>query len=171
MPQHKTTSGLSLHSSFRRCNEARRSPLLHSSTSGLRHGSIATHNISQRVLIKKWQRPGEFGCCFPLSSLPYPTPALALNNLALLLKDTNRLLEAEPLMRRALAIDEASLGPTITRSSLSSTPWPNYFGPSNGLGLLGGRDLAGALRKSVPSSKGSDARCTNGLYPTRIASL
>ena len=34
-----------------------------------------------------------------------------LNNLALLLKDTNRLAEAEPLMRRALAIDEKSYGP------------------------------------------------------------
>ena len=34
-----------------------------------------------------------------------------INNLAQLLQDTNRLGEAEPLMRRALAIDEASLGP------------------------------------------------------------
>jgi hypothetical protein len=33
------------------------------------------------------------------------------SNLALLLKDTNRLSEAEPLMRRALAIEEASFGP------------------------------------------------------------
>ena len=37
--------------------------------------------------------------------------AIRLNNLALLLQDTNRLGEAEPLMRRALAIDEESLGP------------------------------------------------------------
>ena len=34
-----------------------------------------------------------------------------LNNLALMLQATNRLQEAEPLLRRALAIDEASLGP------------------------------------------------------------
>ena len=34
-----------------------------------------------------------------------------LNNLAALLQDTNRLEEAEPLMRRALAIDEQSYGP------------------------------------------------------------
>ena len=34
-----------------------------------------------------------------------------LNNLAQLLQDTNRLEEAEPLMRRALAIDEKSYGP------------------------------------------------------------
>jgi hypothetical protein len=32
--------------------------------------------------------------------------ARGLNNLALLLSDTNRLAEAEPLLRRALAIDE-----------------------------------------------------------------
>ena len=37
--------------------------------------------------------------------------ATGLNNLARLLQDTNRLAEAEPLMRRALAISEASLGP------------------------------------------------------------
>ena len=37
--------------------------------------------------------------------------AIRLNNLARLLQDTNRLAEAEPLMRRALAIDEKSYGP------------------------------------------------------------
>jgi tetratricopeptide (TPR) repeat protein len=36
--------------------------------------------------------------------------AIDLNNLAQLLKATNRLAEAEPLMRRALAIGEKSLG-------------------------------------------------------------
>jgi tetratricopeptide (TPR) repeat protein len=36
--------------------------------------------------------------------------AIAFNNLAQLFKATNRLSEAEPLMRQALAIDEASLG-------------------------------------------------------------
>ena len=35
----------------------------------------------------------------------------AVSNLASLLQDTNRLVEAEPLMRRALAIDEKSFGP------------------------------------------------------------
>ena len=39
------------------------------------------------------------------------TSPTALNNLAQLLQDTNRLGEAEPLMRRALAIDEKSFGP------------------------------------------------------------
>jgi hypothetical protein len=34
---------------------------------------------------------------------------IRLNNLALLLRDTNRLAEAGPLYRRALAIDEKSL--------------------------------------------------------------
>jgi tetratricopeptide (TPR) repeat protein len=37
-------------------------------------------------------------------------PAIRLNNLALLLQATNRPGEAEPLMRRALGINEASLG-------------------------------------------------------------
>src|SRR5689334_5735917 len=41
----------------------------------------------------------------------HPEVAIYLNNLATLLKDTNRVGEAEPLMRRALAITEASLGP------------------------------------------------------------
>ncbi len=40
----------------------------------------------------------------------HPTVAIRLNNLARLLQATNRLGEAEPLYRRALAIDEASLG-------------------------------------------------------------
>jgi tetratricopeptide (TPR) repeat protein len=39
------------------------------------------------------------------------TPAPRQSNLALLLRDTNRLAEAEPLFRRALAIDEKSFGP------------------------------------------------------------
>jgi tetratricopeptide (TPR) repeat protein len=37
--------------------------------------------------------------------------ATHLNNIASVLVDTNRLAEAEPLYRRALAIDEGSLGP------------------------------------------------------------
>ena len=46
----------------------------------------------------------------------HPTVAIHLNNLATLLQDTNRIEEAEPLMRRALEIDEAALGaqhPTV----------------------------------------------------------
>ncbi len=41
----------------------------------------------------------------------HPNVAIDLNNLAQLLQDTNRLAEAEPLKRRALAIDEKSFGP------------------------------------------------------------
>ena len=41
----------------------------------------------------------------------HPTVAIRLNNLASLLKATNRLKEAEPLMQRALQIFEKSLGP------------------------------------------------------------
>ncbi len=40
----------------------------------------------------------------------YPNVAIDLNNLATLLQATNRLGEAEPLMRRAPDIDEASYG-------------------------------------------------------------
>ena len=42
---------------------------------------------------------------------PHLNYGSALSNLALLLQATNRLSEAEPLMRRALAIDEQSFGP------------------------------------------------------------
>src|ERR1700735_4928706 len=55
-------------------HEARRSPLLHSSTSGLRHGSIATHNISQRVLSKNGNNPENSVAASPY--LPFPTPHL-----------------------------------------------------------------------------------------------
>jgi tetratricopeptide (TPR) repeat protein len=41
----------------------------------------------------------------------HPRVATELNNLAQLLRATNRLFEAEPLMRRALSTDEASYGP------------------------------------------------------------
>ena len=41
----------------------------------------------------------------------HPNVATDLNNLAAIAQATNRLAEAEPLMRRALAIDEKSYGP------------------------------------------------------------
>ncbi|HSR81517.1 MAG TPA: CHAT domain-containing tetratricopeptide repeat protein, partial [Hyphomicrobiaceae bacterium] len=41
----------------------------------------------------------------------HPLVATRLNNLALLLEHTNRVSEAEPLMRRALTVDEKSHGP------------------------------------------------------------
>jgi hypothetical protein len=42
-----------------------------------------------------------------------------------LLHDTNRLTEAEPLMRRALAIDEASYGPDHPEVANRSTTAPS----------------------------------------------
>jgi len=48
----------------------------------------------------------------------HPKVASLLNNVPALLKATNRLAEAEPLYRRALAIGEASYGrdhPTVAR--------------------------------------------------------
>jgi tetratricopeptide (TPR) repeat protein len=44
------------------------------------------------------------------ASLDNPYVAIGLNNLARLLQATNRLAEAEPLVRRALAINEKSYG-------------------------------------------------------------
>ncbi len=52
---------------------------------------------------------GELSRWMRLSLGPdHPDVAIRLNNLATLLQDTNRFAEAEPLMRRALAIDETS---------------------------------------------------------------
>ena len=51
-----------------------------------------------------------------------------LNNLAQLLQATNRLAEAEPLMRRALAIDEKSFGPDHPDVAPTSTIWPRCCG-------------------------------------------
>ena len=45
----------------------------------------------------------------------HPRVAIHLNNLAGLLQVTNRLVEAEPLMRRALAINGAELWPRPSR--------------------------------------------------------
>jgi hypothetical protein len=53
-----------------------------------------------------------------IDSAGTPTFPTLLSNLALLLQATNRLGDAEPLMRRALAIDEASYGsehPNVAR--------------------------------------------------------
>ena len=52
----------------------------------------------------------------------HPNIASCLDNFALLLKETNRLGEAEPLMRRA-AIDEHRLGRNTSKSPSPSTTW------------------------------------------------
>jgi tetratricopeptide (TPR) repeat protein len=54
-----------------------------------------------------------------------PSVAISLNNLAWLLRDTNRLAEAEPLYRRALAINEKSFGPEHLNvaTSLNNLAW------------------------------------------------
>jgi tetratricopeptide (TPR) repeat protein len=59
---------------------------------------------------RRWYEQGLAECERRLGP-EHPDTAAALNNLALLLNATSRLTEAEPLMRRALAIDEASYGP------------------------------------------------------------
>ena len=55
-----------------------------------------------------------------------------LNNLAQLLQATNRLAEAEPLYRRALAIDEKSFGPEHPDVAIASTTWPSCCRPPTG---------------------------------------
>ena len=59
-------------------------------------------------------------------------PSPDLNNLAVLLQATNRLAEAEPLDRRALAIDEESMAPTTPPSPSASTTWRHCCGPPTG---------------------------------------
>ena len=55
-----------------------------------------------------------------------------LNNLAQLLQDTNRLAEAEPLMRRALAIDEKSFGPDHPDVAIGLNNLASCFRPRTG---------------------------------------
>ena len=69
----------------------------------------------------------------------HPSVASGLNNLARLLQATNRLAEAEPLVRRALAIFETSLVPTIAPqyNAKSGPDHPEVAGNLNNLaGLL-----------------------------------
>ena len=84
------------------------------------HPDVAIRLNNLAMLLKDTNRPAE---AEPLDAPAHwrstrrrtarttPTSPSDLNNLAQLLQATNRLGEAEPLMRRALAIDEASYGP------------------------------------------------------------
>ena len=59
--------------------------------------------------------------------------ATGFSDLALLLRATNRMAEAEPLYRRALAIDERSYGPDHPdRRNRTSTTWRSCSGPRTG---------------------------------------
>ena len=69
----------------------------------------------------------------------HPRVATALGNLAHLLQATNRLAEAEPLMRRALAIDEQSY----------TKEHPELAVGLNSLALLLVRE---AMRRDAPSA-------------------
>jgi tetratricopeptide (TPR) repeat protein len=75
-------------------------------TTGL--ARVAVHQAAFAEALK-WHQ-----LCLELSQFRlgpnHSSTAAALNNLAALLQATNRLAEAEPLMRRALAIDEVSYG-------------------------------------------------------------
>ncbi len=71
-----------------------------------------------------WPRPSRYTAALwrideaSYASQPPQGRRSDLNNLALLLSATNRLAEAEPLYRRALAIDEASYGPDHPKVAL-----------------------------------------------------
>jgi tetratricopeptide (TPR) repeat protein len=60
--------------------------------------------------------------------------ATGLNNLAGLLRATNRLGEAEPLFRRALAIDKASYGPDHPNVATDLNNLTSLLGATNRLG-------------------------------------
>ncbi len=77
-----------------------------------------------------------------------------------LLQATNRLAEAEPLMRRALAIASGATGRSTPMSPQTSTTWPRCSGPPTGWGgraLLspGAGDRRAQLRPGPP-------RCRHG---------
>jgi hypothetical protein len=86
--------------------------------------------------------------------------ASALNNLAQLLQDTNRLSEAEPLMRRALAIWEASL----------PDHHPNVRGGRRNLQALlaeleqGGGKMDGRVERGQDSKAGRNGNGRRGLF-------
>jgi tetratricopeptide (TPR) repeat protein len=83
---------------------------------GADHANVATDLNNLAGLLKATNRLAEGlvrrALVIDEASLgSHPKVAADLNNLAQLLKATNRLEEAEPLMRRALAIDQESFGP------------------------------------------------------------
>ena len=81
----------------------------------------------------------------------HPAVARDLNNLAVLLGDTNRLSETEPLYRRALAINEASFGKTIRPSRPTSTTSPGCCAPRTGWARRN-RCFAARWRSTRPAS-------------------
>ena len=94
------------------------------------------------------------GPCDPEKVLgpKHPDVATSLNNLGWLLGATNRLAEAEPLFRRALAIDEKSFGPEH----------PDVARDLNNLaGLLS--DTTGRLRPSRFSGKCCESSLSLGI--------
>ena len=86
---------------------------------GFDHPELASASTTWRSLLQDTNRLASRAADAPraghrrgeLRPATIPTSPSDLNNLAQLLQATNRLAEAEPLMRRALAIDETSFGP------------------------------------------------------------
>ena len=105
----------------------------------------------------------------------HPAVATALNNLAALLRATNRLAEAEPLYRRALAIDEASYGPDHPDVAIApqqpGVVASGHQPPGRGRAAVpaGAGDRRGVVRprpprrRHRPQQPGGVARATNRL--------
>jgi hypothetical protein len=72
--------------------------------------AIASPHHRPSVHLPVLTRPSVAGFNAPNDRANHPNFAKDLNNLALLLMDTDGLEEAEPVMRRALAIDERAYG-------------------------------------------------------------
>src|SRR5271167_4778049 len=93
------------------CIRARLSAVPQRRSKELGFSPCACRDVLSGAKAQVLQRP----CSARLKSCPDTKRSLErlrdLNNLALLLQATNRLAEAEPLMRRALEIFEKSLGP------------------------------------------------------------
>ena len=88
----------------------------------------------------------------------HPTVADSLNNLALLLRDTNRLAEAEPLYRRALAIDEAVVRPRPPRRRRR---------PQQPGAVAAGHEPAGRGRAALPPRPGDRRGVVRPRSPRR----
>ena len=86
-----------------------------------------------------WPRPSAASSAATSTCVRIPAPNIAniatcLDNLANLLQNTNRLAEAEPLYRRALAIDEKEASaPSIPTSLIAFTTWPTLLQDTNRL--------------------------------------
>jgi len=106
--KHKTTVCPQLNASVHQAVDKERS----ATAARTRTGSAGLGTTSSGPCVPCCVRP--WATCASLwtsRSRDHPIVSRDLNNVAVLLKDMNRFAEAEPLIRRALAIDEQNFGP------------------------------------------------------------